>query len=171
MTTRRFPSQLQYERYFPGVDHCCRSPTPSGVSSPVGRSSASRKKSSGEPVIRSDGSTTIRSIARVRPFGDQATPITSAIGGRATRSVQTYASGPLGGVGDDGRRGGSVGDGDGDAVRSGGRVTAASHAAATSARAKAIGPIRPSGDIRSIDAPGVPKTRLDSHRRRPYKTE
>ncbi len=85
--------------------------------------------------------------------------------------MQTYASGPLGGVGDGGRRGGSVGDGDGDAVGSGDGVTAASHAAATSARAKAIGPIRPSRDIRSIVAPGVPKTGLDSHRRGAYKTE
>src|SRR5258708_18535279 len=150
MTTRRFPSQLQYERYFPVVDHCCRSPTPSGVSSPVGRSSASRKKSSGEPVIRSDGSTTIRSIARVRPFGDQATPITSAIGGTATRSVQTYASGPLGGVGDGRRRGGSEGDGGGDAGGSGDGVAAASHAGATSARAQATGPVRPSRELRSI---------------------
>jgi hypothetical protein len=65
------------------------------------------------------GSTTIRSIASVRPFGDQATPITSAIGGRATGSVQAYASGPFGGVGVGERRGGSVGAGAGDTVAAG----------------------------------------------------
>jgi hypothetical protein len=42
--------------------------------------------------------------------------MTSARSGSATRSVQEYASGPLGGVGVGGRRGGSVGEALGAAV-------------------------------------------------------
>ncbi len=96
---RSSPFQLQYERYFPLPENCCRSPTPSGRRSPVSRSSASRKNSSGDPVILSDGSGTVWSIARVRPSGDQAMPTTSGMSGSATRSVQRRAAGPLGGVG------------------------------------------------------------------------
>jgi len=73
-------------------------------------SSASRKNSSGEPVIRAKGSVTTRSIAMVRPSGDHAAPMTSAMSGMATRSVQLNAAGPAGGVGVGARRGGLVGD-------------------------------------------------------------
>src|SRR5437870_2418571 len=113
---RSSPFQLQYARYRPDADHCCRSPTPSGVSSPVATSNASRKNSSGEPVMRAEGSGTTRSIASVRPSGDHAAPMTSAMSGIVIRSVQLNAPAPLGGVGFATRRGASVGDGEEDGL-------------------------------------------------------
>ena len=88
--------------------------------------------------MRAEGSGTTRSIAIVRPSGDHAAPMTSAMSGIATRSVHVNAPAPLGGVGVGTRRGASVGDGEGDGLGVGGADTligAGSQPPATSASA------------------------------------
>jgi len=64
------------------------------------------------------------SIARVRPSGDQATPMTSGIAGIVARSVHARASGPFGGVGVGMGLGEAVGEADGVGVCVGGWLVA-----------------------------------------------